>query len=88
MKHTNSASLGITTQESDPALSESVTGLGEKFLWQLRIPQKEPSDLPGKNLTRSSASFDQEPIGSKTPAARPSSFLERRTFEVFFIVVP
>ncbi|CAL8992511.1 unnamed protein product [Prunus brigantina] len=75
MNHTNNTSLGITTQGLDPALSESVIGSCEKFLWQVRTPRKEPSDLPMKDLTKSSASFDREPIGSETPTARPSVIL-------------
>ncbi|KAH0996419.1 hypothetical protein GBA52_020283 [Prunus armeniaca] len=63
MKHTNIASLGITTQGSEPALSELGTGSCERSLWQPKIPRKGPSDLPGRDLMRSSVSFDREPIG-------------------------
>ncbi|CAL9019889.1 unnamed protein product [Prunus brigantina] len=74
-KPTNSASLGTTTQESDPTFSESRTGSCERYLWLLRTPRKEPSDLPGRDLMRSSASSDREPIASETPTARPSVIL-------------
>ncbi|CAL9004991.1 unnamed protein product [Prunus brigantina] len=74
-KPTNSASLGTMTPGSEPALSESEIGSCGKSLWQLRTPRKEPSDLPGKDLTRSSASSDRGPTDSETPTERPSVIL-------------
>ncbi|XP_016649013.1 PREDICTED: uncharacterized protein LOC107880934 [Prunus mume] len=58
-----------------PFFSKSGTELYKKSCWQLRTPRKEPSDLSGKDLTKSSASSDREPIASETQTARPSVIL-------------
>ncbi|CAL8174574.1 unnamed protein product [Prunus armeniaca] len=63
------------TEGSDPALSESETGSCKKSLWQPRILRKEPSDLPGKDPTKSSVSSDRGLIDSETPTERPSVIL-------------
>ncbi|CAL2228034.1 unnamed protein product [Prunus armeniaca] len=63
------------TPGSDPALSESEIGSCGKSLWQPRIPRKEPSDLPGRDPTKSSVSSDQGLIDSETPTERPSVIL-------------